>query len=847
MTAKADRRRIPWENGKTEGKIRVMQYVVSRTWLFVAALATAPVFADEAILEHGTTDSLRAAVQKMADHYGARFPRGGEFLKQLDAAGDAATTAKLRREILLAHPMLQEHPVLFVARKQFRKDHHNTETFFQKGEINTGSYEPTGVLKAVEVKSGQVRTLVDGGPKAVARDPEVSFDGQRIVFALRKSIDDGFHIHEVAADGSGLRALTRAAGICDIDPLYLPDGGIAFTSTREPKYCMCNRHIMGNLFRMEADGANIHQIGGSTLFEGHPTLLPDGRILYDRWEYVDRNFGDAQALWTVNPDGTAHAIHWGSNLGSPGGVIDGRALPHDPYCLALFAACHDRPWGALALIDRRKGINSEQAVLQTWPPSAAKLFGRGGFDAHAGVAPKYEDPFPLDDHFFLVSRQLRADRSDERMGLFLVDRFGNEVLVHFEEPGCFDPMPLAPRAKPPAMPVRRRYDRSPGTFFVENVYAGTWMQGVATGSVKFLRVIESPEKRYFSSAAWGGQGQHAPAMNWHNFENKRILGTVPVEADGSAHFETPPNTYVFFQLLDGDGMMVQSMRSGTLVQPGEAQGCVGCHDERTGSSRPPRHNMLAMQRPPSKLDGWRGPAREFSFIDEVQPLLTKHCVGCHDFQHVSSNKIVLAADRDVFFNAAYEELWAKKAITCVGGGPAEIQPPMSWGSHASKLIELVRTNHAGVKLSAEELDRLVTWVDLNAPYYPSYASVYPDQLAGRSPLSNPQIARLAELTGIDLRKFASHGALKQAWVSFDRPEQSPILAKLDTASAARSEALEIIRAGARALAAMPREDMPGHLLRGADAARNEKYLRCSSEEESSLAAIREGRKRYDAD
>ena len=235
------------------------------------------------------------------------------------------------------------------------------------------------------------------------------------------------------------------------------------------------------------------------------------------------------------------------------------------------------------------------------------------------------------------------------------------------------------------------------------------------------------------------------------------------------------------------------------------------------------------------------------FARDVQPVLTKHCVRCHDFPHAASNKIVLAADRDVFFNAAYEELWAKKAVTCVGGGPAEIQPPMSWGSHASKLIELVRTNHAGVKLEAQELDRLVTWVDLNAPYYPSYASVYPDRLAGRSPLTTPQLARLAELTGIDLRKFASHGALKQAWVSFDRPEMSPILAKVDPAGAAWREAVELIRAGAKTLTETPREDMPNCRLLGADAVREDRYVRRASEEEANLTAIREGRKHYDTD
>lgn len=172
---------------------------------------------------------------------------------------------------------------------------------------------------------------------------------------MRKSPEDFYHIYEMNLDGTGLKQLTSATGISDIDPIYLPDGSIVFTSTRQPKYCMCNRHIMGNLFRMNADGSNITQIGVSTLFEGHSTLLNDGRILYDRWEYVDRNFGDAQGLWTVNPDGTKHSIYYGNNTASPGGVIDGRQIPGTDLVACTFGSCHDRPWGAIAIIDRKKG------------------------------------------------------------------------------------------------------------------------------------------------------------------------------------------------------------------------------------------------------------------------------------------------------------------------------------------------------------------------------------------------------------------------------------------------------------------------------------------------------------
>ena len=281
--------------------------------------------------------------------------------------------------------------ILYVSRRQYRPDHHNTATLFQTGEINTGSFQGGAALKVWFPKNDSVETLLTL-PEGVVRDPTVSFDAKRVLFSFRKSIQDDYHIGELvlgdlspeggrkpivlgpdtSTEGiDGFRQITFLRGISDIDPIYLPDGRILFSSTREPKYCMCNRHIMCNLFVMNDDGTNIEQIGKSTLFEGHGSLLPDGRILYDRWEYVDRNFGDAQGLWTTNPDGTKHELFWGNNTASPGGVIDARILPgSDSEFIAIFGSCHDRPWGAAALIDRRLGTDGKEPVLMTWPPEA---------------------------------------------------------------------------------------------------------------------------------------------------------------------------------------------------------------------------------------------------------------------------------------------------------------------------------------------------------------------------------------------------------------------------------------------------------------------------------------------
>jgi hypothetical protein len=790
------------------------------------------------------TGALRAAVGALTKSHGGDYPGGAGFQARLEALprGDAAALDALRREALLAHPLLRRHPLLFVVRRQFAPDHHNTETFFQTGEINTGSYRGGGALKTLDVATGRTRTLLDAGPDGLIRDPEVSHDGTRIVFAWRQGRDAASHIFEIGADGTGLRQLTACREANDIDPVYLPDGGIAFTSTRDPKYCMCNRHIMGNLFRMNADGSNILQLGNSTLHEGHPTVLPDGRLLYDRWEYIDRNFGDAQALWTVNPDGTNHAIYWGSNLSSPGGVIDARAVPGTGDCLTVFAACHDRPWGALARIDRSRGVDHPAAVKRTWPESAQALLGKGGWDSTLRLPLKYEDPYPLCGNFHLAVRQMPG--RGEETAIMLLDEFGNEVVVHHEAPGCFDPMPLGPRPMPPAIPARRDLARSAGSFYVTDMRVGTHLQGVAPDEVKYLRVVESPEKRSFTAPAWGGQGAQAPAMNWHSFENKRILGTVPVEPDGSAYVAVPANRYIYFQALDANKRMVQSMRSGTIVQAGETQGCVGCHDSREDGAMA-RGDTLALRRGPSQLDGWFGPPREFSFLTEVQPVFDRHCVGCHDFGTEGGAKLLLARDRELVFNVAYTELWSKGYLRCVGGGPAEIQPAKSWGSHASKLPAYLRPSHHEVALSPEEIERVETWIDLNAPYYPHYETGQPDGVAGRAPLALAETRRLRELSGIDLEHTADHQR-HRVWLSFDRPELSPLLSKVAPGDQ-RDEALAIIRAGGRRLRDAPRGDTAELAMSPADQARHERAAGLARRAAAFLAAEREGRKLRDED
>ena len=718
-----------------------------------------------------------------------------------------------------ARKMLAGKQILYVERHQYASDHHNTATIFQYGEINQNSFSQGGAIKIYDVDSGKTRTLINTDTGNL-RDPEISFDGKRVIFSMRMNKEDDYHIYEIGIDGSNLKQLTSAKGVSDIDPLYLPDGGIVFTSTRQPKYCMCNRHIMGNLFRMESDGANITQIGVSTLFEGHSTMLNDGRILYDRWEYVDRNFGDAQGLWTVNPDGTKHSIYYGNNTASPGAVIDGRQIPGTDLVLCIFSSCHDRPWGSLAIIDRKKGVDGKEPVVKIYPEAARDFVANGDLDTFKWVQSfRYEDPFPMNKEWFLVSRTLykypewNNQACGYKQGIFLVGMDGSEVLLIEGERSVFDPHIVESSAKPVTLPMMRNFTSDKGQFYVVNVYEGTHMQGIEKGVAKWLRVIESPEKRSWTHGGWSGQGEQAPALNWHSFENKQILGEVPIEEDGSVNFMVPAGKHVYFQLLDKDKKMIQSMRSGVSLMPGEVNGCVGCHEDRISILMPTPKRPIALTKKPVELEKFMGMEPfKFSFMEHVQPIMDRRCVKCHDFDKKDRQKVVLAKDMNQFFNAAYINLYVNKVVGLIGGGPADIQQPYSWGSHNSRLSQIIEGDHHGVKLTQKEKEWLYAWMDLNGVYYPVYESAFDNTLSGRSPLTYAEIDCLSELTGVNLRSLNTHTRTLQAQISFDRPAESPILDGIRNDKSKYDVALALIELGSERLKNTPRGDIERDLV-----------------------------------
>lgn len=749
-------------------------------------------------------------------------------------------------------PILVSNKVVYVVRQQYPRDHHNTGTDFAVGEVSAGKIRLGAAIRTVDfAEGGKTATLLEM-PAGLIRDLEVSYDGTHLLFAMRREGKEDFHIFEMAADGSGLKQLTFLAGAADMDPAYLPDGRIVFSSTRDQKYCGCNQHIQANLFVMNADGTNIRQLGRNTLYESRPSVLPDGRILYDRWEYVDRHFGPSFGLWTMQPDGRTPALFYGNNAWSPGAIFDARALPKadggffTDRVVCTFGSCHDRPWGAIVILDRQRGLDGTAPLLHTWPKEiSARLANRteygdgralrnsavGQIDSFVSLPIKYEDPYPLDETHFLCARMVEAGK--EQMGIFLLNADdGSETLLHTDGQGCFDPMPLTARPRPPVIPERIDLASKTGTFYVTDVYKGSGMERVPRGSIKTLRVVEAPPKRFWTGPIWEADTFQRPAMNYNCTSSKRILGDVPVEADGSVSFEMPAERFVFFQALDKDGMMVQSMRSGTSLQPGEHTGCTGCHESRYDSQPPQIGTLpLALRRAPSQLKPWYGPERDFNYLTEVQPVFDAHCVKCHDYGKEGAKALNLCGDLGLVFNTSFLEIrkraplrWyadkpeqKKELIKPVDDGPPEVLPPYAWGACRSRLVDVVRSGHKGVKLPPEALERIITWIDLNTSYYGTYACNFPNNPYGRCPLTFAQIDRLAALTGAGV-SVKSRGPIDGpeagTGINFTRPELSPCLAGFtNTLDPNCIEALGLIKEGRRVLYGTTRADMPNFVLR----------------------------------
>lgn len=564
---------------------------------------------------------------------------------------------------------------------------------------------PSGAsLRAVDLEAGAVRVLLDD-PAGGIRDPQVDHDGGRILFSYRPGGSEHYHLHEIGADGSGLRRLTDGP-FDDIEPCYLPCGDIVFVSSRCKCWVNCWLTPVAVLHRCAADGSGIRPISMNTEHDNTPWPLPDGRILYTRWEYVDRSQVHYHHLWSANPDGAAQ-MTWFGNL-HPGTVmIDAKPVGGGPLVVAVFSPGHGirEHMGPLVLVDPKAGPDAQASVRRL---------------TEAG---DYRDPWAFAEDCILAARG---------GALVLLDGAGGERTLYQLPEGerqagwqCHEPRPLAGRPREPVVPDHSDPAAATGTMVLMDARVGRNMAGVGRDEIKELLVLEVLPKPINYT------GGMEPLSYGGTFTLERVLGTVPVEADGSAHFEVPALRGVFFVALDGRGRAVKRMQSFTGVQPGEVLGCVGCHEQRT-SAPPPLGAAapLAVRRPPSRIAPLpAGVPDVLDFPRDIQPLLDRHCVGCHHVDQAGGG-VILAGDHGPLYSHSYFSLTVARQLADGRNEPRSNYPPRALGSGAAPLLAKFEGGHHGARADERELLLLRLWLDTGAPYPGTYAALGSGMIGG---------------------------------------------------------------------------------------------------------------------
>jgi len=666
---------------------------------------------------------------------------------RLDAQRRLALYHQVRwvtRNLALKNPLLAGQPLVFMERRRFVSQmlHEYLGYFYDYGDVAGG-----GVFVLEEPgRSWKTRDLIAGRlPRGNYTTLTLSYDARTVYFAFAERAGDKpdfyspqrrcFHIYAVNADGSDLRRLTDGPDD-DFDPCPLPDGGIAFMSTRRGGFGRCHNPWEPlpayTLHRMNADGSGVRTLSWHETNEWHPSVLNDGRIVYSRWDYVDRSAANFHGLWTTNLDGSNPAILFGNYTMRINACFQPHAIPGSDKILFIAGAHHADVGGSLVVVDPKR-IALEPGTGEDSFDSVTALTPEVTYPEAAGWPKSYfHGPWPLSENYLLVGFSFdtlpgmsSGEKRDTRTGLYYFDRFGNlELLYRDADVSCMYPIPLAPRPVPPPLPgsqVEALPDE--GEFVLSDVQQS--FLPLPTGRpVKQLRIYQVLPKTHTHVA-------NQPRLGYANAESARmLLGTVPVESDGSAYFVAPARKPLYFQAVDADGRAVQTMRSVTYVQPGEQRGCVGCH-ERPGivaANRP----LLATRRPPSAIAPGPEGTRPLSFPRLVQPVLDRHCVRCHDGQAgPGKSSLALTGKVQDGFTRSYQDLKPFVRWNEWGGASLNqtVTRPGRSGADRSPLTQILgdATHASQMDLPDADRRRLYLWLDANAPFYGTYTE--PERLA----------------------------------------------------------------------------------------------------------------------
>jgi len=649
----------------------------------------------------GTPESLRLAIDDLIKTHGDRYPKGKEFLKRLDqieptigSADGAKAFESLKREALMANPLLDFNKLLMVRRKGASGLPANWQ-----GNSSLGKSFDNELAVLSPLLDGELKTLYRPDKQQFVGDFDLHFNADKIIFSSLAP-DNSWAIYEIKADGTGLRRVSpdMGADIDSYDPVYLPDGRIIFDCSLGyvGVPCVGGADYVANLHIMNADGTGVRRLCFEQDNDWYPVVLNNGRVMYLRWEYTDSAHYFSRVLMNMNPDGTDQKAFYGSNSYWPNSLFYARPIPGSATKFVGVISGHHgvAREGEMILFDAAQGTFEADGAVQRIPGYGKKVEAVTKDALVDGSHPRFLHPYPLSDKYFLASCNIKGG-----WAIYLVDVFDNFVLLKKDEGTMlFEPVPFRKTVKPPAIPDRVKPDSKECTMLISDVYAGPGLAGIPRGTVKSIRIY----KYVYSPRRCGGHYAMGMEAGW---DQHVILGTAPVEADGSAAFKVPANTPVSIQPLDKDGKALAIMRSWTLGMPGEILSCVGCHENQ--NSAPPTKQMIAQRIVPHTLTPWYGPARGMSYPREVQPVMDKFCVGCHDAKGGAKPDL---SEPNRSYNAIHPYVRRNGPE-----GNYHLLTPLEFHADTSELIQMLQKGHHNVKLDAEGWDRLITWIDLNAP------------------------------------------------------------------------------------------------------------------------------------
>ena len=709
-------------------------------------------------------------------------------------------------------------------------------------------FRPGGGLYIFSPAKEELKCIFDAGKDGMITTADLSYDGKQVVFALRRGglvganpvahIEDisrykdeasNYHVFTIGIDGKGLKQLTRGS-YNNLDPCWLPDGGIAFISDRKPAYAYCYVVTSPVLYRMEADGSKQRRLSANYLMDFTPSVLDDGRIIYTRWEYVDRAACPIQSLWAINPDGTGLAGFYGTRVSAPGTFMAAPPAPGTSRAIATATNHNGTCRGGIVAIDVSKGANAPEALRNLTPEIniyAHRLgggpWGNGMLDCRIGGT--YEKPLAIDAHRFLVSKggtiQLR-------------DFDANSVSLLFPTGGMgyYCPQPIRETRRPPMvtgntmdrsieLPEDGRVSGAWATVVVQDVCYGLEPE-VKRGEIKQIAVVQEVEKSTHTpqnNRRPDGRGMRNIAVFGFQFPlvscgatyaAKKVWGFADVDDNGGAAFQVPSEVPIYFLALDGEGRALQRMRSFTHMMPGEVQGCVGCHADRsTATAHGARPPTVAGTAQKLRAPAWG--VKGFSYAEVVQGVFDRNCIQCHNEREQPGN-VDLTGDMTDFFNVSYDILgrtgtqserhWARHGspsgpkfdgvrgmspytewiwtINGAGHNVLEIAP-RRWGSPASKLADIIRTGHLDkdgkprVNVPDEDRRRVYLWLDLNVPYYGTSSSNHKARLGSRRMMPAALDATLKDVASRRCNSCHKRGIPRKFYTRVMNPEHNSFL------------------------------------------------------------------------